>query len=85
MGQLTPHDRETEVGADFNWRELADGEVTSDEVGTNVFPIVFRTYRYPRLARRITRASSPVSMAVVLWSSLTTAWPGERGYGIYKP
>ena len=91
MGQLTPHDRETEVGADFNWRELADGEVTSDEVGTNVFPIRFRTYRYPWVARRITGASSPASMparqwcAVVLQPSPMTAWPGERGYGIYKP
>ena len=38
-------------------------EVTGDEVGTNVFPILFCTYRYPRFARRITRASSLVSMA----------------------
>ena len=47
MGQLTPHDRETEAGAGFDLRELTDGEVTGDEVGTNMFPILFRTYRYP--------------------------------------
>ena len=41
---------------------LADSEVTGDEVGTNVFTILFRTYRYPRLARRITGATSPASM-----------------------
>ena len=50
MGQLTPHDRETEVGASFDRRELADGEITGDEVGTNVFSIVFRTYKYPWFA-----------------------------------
>ena len=72
-------------------KKLTDGEVTDDEVGTNVFPILFHTYRYPRFARRITGASSPASMAahrrlaMVLRPSLTTAWLGERGYGIYKP
>ena len=25
--------------------KLTDGEVTGDEVGTNVFPILFHTYR----------------------------------------
>ena len=71
--------------------KLTDGEVTGDKVGTNVFPIQFCTYRYPWFARRITGASSPMSMAawrrcaVVLRLSLMTAWPGDRGYGIYKP
>ena len=60
MSQPTPHDRETEAGAGFDQQELTDGEVTGDEVGTNVFPIRFRTYRYPRFARRITGASSTV-------------------------
>jgi len=27
--------------------ELVDGEVGDDEVGTNMFPILFCTYRYP--------------------------------------
>ena len=61
MGQLTPHDRETEVGANFDRRDIADGKVTGDKVGTNVFPILFCTYSYPRFARRITGASSPTS------------------------
>ena len=91
MGQLTPHDREIEAGAGFDQRELVDSEVTGDEVGTNMFPILFRTYRYPRFARKITGANSPASMvarrwcAVVLQPSPMMAWPGERGYGIYKP
>ena len=72
-------------------KKLTDGEVTGDEVSTNVFPILFRTYTYPRFARRITGASSLMSMAarrwcaVVLRPSSAMAWPGERGYGIYKP
>ena len=72
-------------------KKLNDGEVTGDKVGTNVFPILFRTYRYPRFAWRITGASSSSSMvarwwcAVVLRPSLVTAWPGEHGYGVYKP
>ena len=91
MGQLTPHDRVIEAGASFDRRELADGEVTDNEVGTNVFPFLFRTYRYPRFAQRITGASSPASKvaqwwcAAVLWPSPATAWLGERGYGINKP
>ena len=91
MGQWTPHFRETKAGAGFDRRELVDGEVTDNEVGTNVFPILFRIYRYPRFAWRITGASSPASMAarrrcaVVLWPSPAKAWLGERGYGIYKP
>ena len=44
--------------------ELINGEVVGDEVGTNMFPILFHTYRYPWFARRITEASSPTSMAV---------------------
>ena len=71
--------------------KLADGEVTGSCVTTDVFPILFRTYRYPRFAQRIIGASSTVSMAarrwraVVLWPSLVMAWLGECGYGIYKP
>ena len=42
--------------------KLADGDITGDEVGTNVFPILFHTYRYPQFARRINGASSPASM-----------------------
>ena len=41
---------------------LTDGEVTSGSVTTDVFPNSTRTYRFPRFAQRITRASSPVSM-----------------------
>ena len=71
--------------------KLTDGEVTSGSVTTDVFPNSTRTYRYPRLARRITRASSPTNMvaqwrrAMVLRPSPTMAWPDVRGYGIYKP
>ena len=71
--------------------KLIDGEVTGDKVGTNMFPILFRTYRYPWFAQRITGASSPASMVaqrwcvVVLQPSSMMAWPSERGYGIYKP
>ena len=70
--------------------KLIDDEVTNDEVGTNMFPILFRTYRYPWFARRVTGASSPASMvaqwrrAVVLWPSPVMARPGERGYDIYE-
>ena len=71
--------------------KLTDGEINGDEVGTNVFPILFRIYRYPRFARRITGASLPASMVarwrctVVLQPSSMMAWPGEHDYGIYKP
>ena len=90
MGQLTPHDREIEAGAGFDQRELVDSEVTGDEVGTDVFPILFRTYRYPRFARRITRASLPVSKAAWRWcaaaspSSLAMLSLGEHYYGTYE-
>ena len=79
------------VRAGFDRRELTDDEVTGDEVSTNVFLILFRIYRYPRFARRIIGASSLVSMAaqwrcvVVHLPSPAMAWPGECGYGIYKP
>ena len=55
-----------------------------------MFLILFYTYRYPQFARRVTGASSLVTMAaqqrraVVLWPSPVIARPGERGYGIYK-
>ena len=90
-GQLTPQDRETEAGSGFDRLELTDGEVTDDEVSTNVFPILFRTYRYPWFSQRIIQASSPMNMmaqrwcVMVLWPSPVTAWPGEHDYGIYKP
>ena len=66
----------------MNDEKLIDGEVTGDEVDTNMFPILFCTYRYPRFAPRITGASSPMSMAarqrhaVLLQPSLATAWLG---------
>ena len=41
--------------------KLTDGEVTGGSVTTDVFPILFRTYRNPRFARRITGASSAVA------------------------
>ena len=68
--------------------KLTDGEVTGGSVTTDVFPNSTRTYRYPRFARRITRASLPASMvaqrwhAVVLRPSPAMAWPGEHGYDI---
>ena len=71
--------------------KLIDGKVIGDEVGTNVLPILFRIYRYPWFAWRITGASLPVSMmaqrrcVVVLWPSPVMAWPGEHGYDSYKP
>ena len=70
--------------------KLTDGEVTGDEVGTNVFPILFRIYRYPRFARRITGATSSASMAAQRWcpvvdsSSPAMACPGKRGYNISR-
>ena len=82
---------ETEEGADFDRRELGNGEVTGDEVSTNMFAILFCTYKYPRFARRITGATSSASMAsqrwcaVVLRPSLVMACSGKRGYDIYKP
>ena len=91
MVNLVPCISETEQSTSFDQRELADGEVTSDEVGTNMFPILFHTYRYSRFLWRITGATSATAMAaqqrrmVVLQPSPMTAWPGERGYGIYKP
>ena len=64
MSQLTPHVSEFEHSTGFDGRELAISEVTGDEVGTNVFPILFRICRYPRFARRITRATHCGSVAV---------------------
>ena len=51
-------------------KKLIDGEVIGDEVDTNMFSILFRTYRYPRFARRIIGASSPVSMAARWWCAV---------------
>ena len=71
--------------------KLTDGEVTGGSVTTDVFPNSTRTYWYPWFARRITRASSLMSMVtrwwhmVVLRPSQAAAWPGESGYNIYKP
>ena len=71
--------------------KLIHGEVTGGSVTTDVFPNLTRTYRYHQLARRITGASSPMSMVarrrrvVVLRPSLVVAWLGKCGYGIYKP
>jgi hypothetical protein len=41
---LAPHDSETEQRQCFDRRELADGEVTSDEVTAVVFPIITCMY-----------------------------------------
>ena len=53
-----PHVSESEQSTSFDRQELTVGEVTGDEVSTNMFPILFRTYRYlsllggsPELAR----------------------------------
>ena len=96
-GQLGPasqrdsHVSDTEQKRSLTDEELIDDEVADDEVGTNMFPILFHTYRYPRFARRITGASSPTSLvarwqcAVVLQPSPAMAWLGEHGYDIYEP
>ena len=82
---------ETEQSTGLTIEKLIDGEVTGDAIGTHMFPILFRTYRYPQFARGITRGSSLASMAAQRWHALVlraspaTAWPGERGYSIYKP
>ena len=71
--------------------KLTDGEVIGGSVTTDVFLILFRTYRYPWFARRITGASSPVSMAARRWraagspSSSAMVSLGKHYYGIYKP
>ena len=61
MGPTRP--RHTEQGRGLTGGKLVDSEVTDGEVGTNVFPILFRTYRYPRFARRITGMTLLASMA----------------------
>ena len=50
--------------------KLTGGEVTGDEIGTNVFTILFRTYMYPWLAWRITEATLSVSMAARRWCAV---------------
>ena len=50
--------------------ELIDGEVVGDEVGTNMFSILFRTYRYPWFAQRITGARLSVSMVDRWWRTV---------------
>ena len=44
-------------------RGLTGGKLVDSEVTRVVFPSLLHTYWYPRLARRITGATSPVSMA----------------------
>ena len=91
MVQWDPHVSDTKQRHGLTRQELVNGEVTGDEVGTNMFPILFRTYMYPWFTRMVTGASSPASMAarrwraVVLWQSSVTAWPGKCIYGIYEP
>jgi len=47
-GSMGPtRQRHTEQEHGLIGEKLADGEVTGDEVGINVFTILFRTYRYP--------------------------------------
>ena len=87
MVNSAPHNREIEQSTGLTGEKLVDGEVTGNEVGTNVFPILFRTYTYPRFAWRITEASSPESM--VAWRRRASASPsspmmvslGEHCYG----
>ena len=67
MSQRDPHVSDTEQRHGLTSEKLIDGEVTDDEVGTNMFPILFRTYRYPRLAWRITGVGSSTSMAARRW------------------
>ena len=64
----------TKLGRGMTGEKLIDGKVIGDEVGTNVLPILFRIYRYPRFARRITGASSPASM-VAHWRCAVVLWP----------
>jgi len=45
--------------------KLTDGEVIGCSVTIDVFLNSTSTYWYPQFARRITRASSPASMAAV--------------------
>jgi len=49
-------------GTAFDWRELADGEVSGETSGTIVFLSSTRTQEYPRLGQWLTGASSPASM-----------------------
>ena len=90
MVNSAPRDRETEQSTGLTNEKLADGEVTGDEVGTNVFPILFHTYRCHQFARRIIRANSSTSMVARQWravvdsSSLATACPSECGYNISR-
>ena len=42
-----PHVSDTKQRRGLTDEELVDGEVPGDEVGTNMFPILFCTYRYP--------------------------------------
>jgi len=50
-------------GMTFDWRELADDEVSSETPGTIVFLSSTHTQGYPRLGRWLTGARSPTSMA----------------------
>ena len=62
MSQRGPHVSDIEQRRGLISEELIDDEVVGDEVGTNMFPILFRTYGYPWFARRVIRASLPASM-----------------------
>ena len=68
-GQRDPPISETKIGDGADRRELADGEVTDDEVTAVVFPIITRIYGYPRFGQRNTRATLLVSMAAQRWCS----------------
>ena len=69
---------------------LVDSEVTGGEITDVVFPTLLRTYWYPRLAQRITEATSPASMAARQWHamvdspSLVMARLGGCGYSIRR-
>ena len=81
---------EPEQSARLTGGELVGREVTGGSVTCIVLPTPLRTHWYPWLARRITGATSPVSMAawqqctVVDSSSQVIACLGECGYDISK-
>ena len=87
-GSMGPtRQQHTEQGRGLTGEKLTDGEVTGGSVTTDVFPNSIRIDRYPRLAQRLTRASSTVTMvarlqrAVVPRPSLAMTSSGEHDYG----
>jgi len=86
-----PHSSvQPEQSARLNGGELTDGEVAGGSITGVVLPTPLQTRWYPWLARWITGATSPASMAarrrhvVVDLSSLAMACPGKHGYNISR-